>query len=390
MARAPRLQHGGFSFSPFSSLFSPLALSLAASFAAAALSGCGSTPRQPEARQPEARAERPPPVAKAPSARPQAPTPAPRTSRGGGYYLDDGPGDSPPPDLESIPEPVPQPEPLHRATMRPYVVLGQSFTPMTELQPYKARGMATWYGRRYHGKQTSNGELYDMYAISAAHPTLPIPSYARVTHVASGKSVVVRINDRGPFLDNRLIDLSYTAAHRLGVIGGGSALVEVETIIPDGTAPGTTVAMAPRARISAVKPAPAAGPRTQSGSAQIAVEGVGAGDPILAIAAAARDVDPAAAVPAETPPHPAPVFRETTQDVSGVYLQLGAFGSRENAESYLARARVQFEGLGERIQIRAREGLFRVHVGPYASPVDARVAAERIASALGVKPVVTR
>jgi rare lipoprotein A len=117
---------------------------------------------------------------------------------------------------------------------------------------------------------------------------------------------------------------------------------------------------------------------------------VGAGDPILAIAAAARDVDPAASVPAEPPPQPAPVFRETAQDVSGVYLQLGAFGSRENAESYLARAKVQFDWLAERLQIRAREGLFRVHVGPYANAGDARQAAERIAFTLGVKPVVTR
>ncbi len=82
--------------------------------------------------------------------------------------------------------------------MRPYVVLGQTFTPMTELQPYKVQGMASWYGRRYHGKRTSNGEVYDMYGISAAHPTLPIPSYARVTHLASGRTIVVRINDRGP------------------------------------------------------------------------------------------------------------------------------------------------------------------------------------------------
>jgi rare lipoprotein A len=347
------------------------------------MSGCGSAPRH------DAVVERPPQVSRAPArAQAPAPAPSPRATRGGGYYLDDGPGESPPPDIDSIPEPVPQLEPLHRPAMRPYVVLGQNFTPMTELQPYRARGMASWYGRRYHGKQTSNGERYDMYAISAAHPTLPIPSYARVTNVASGKSVVVRINDRGPFLENRVIDLSYTAAHRLGVIGGGSALVDVETIIPDSS--GTTVALAPRARLSPVKPAPAPGPRIQSGTAQIAIAGAGAGDPILAIAAAARDVDPTSALPAETPVPAAPAATETRQDSSGVYLQLGAFGSRENAESYLARARVQFDWLAERLQVRTREGLFRVHAGPYGSPVEARVAAERIASALGVKPVVTR
>ena len=314
------------------------------------------------------------------------PSPAPRTTRGGGYYLDDGPGDAAPVDLDSVPEPTPQLEALNRATMRPYVVLGQTFTPMTDLQPYKARGVATWYGRRYHGKQTSNGEIYDMYAISAAHPTLPLPSYARVTNLTTGRSVIVRINDRGPFLDNRLIDLSYTAAHRIGLIGGGSALVEVETIIPDGT----TVVLAPRARIAAAKPAPApSSPRVQSGGAQIAFEGTG--DPILAIAAAARGVDVASVV-AETPPHPAPtpIVRDSAAAGGSIYLQLGAFSSRDNAESYLTRAKVQFEWLAERLQVREREGLFRVQVGPYANPGEARQAADRIALALGVKPVVSR
>lgn len=164
--------------------------------------------------------------------------------RGGGYYLDDGPGANPPANIDSIPDAVPRAEPVRSATSRPYVVMGRSYTPMTALQPYKARGIASWYGRRYHGKQTSSGEIYDMYAMTAAHTTLPIPSYARVTNIANGKSVVVRINDRGPFIDDRLIDLSYTAAHKLGVLAGGSAMVEVETLIPGQTS--TRAAPPPR------------------------------------------------------------------------------------------------------------------------------------------------
>src|SRR5687767_13270513 len=135
--------------------------------AALVLSGCGSTP------------SREAPAAKAP--------PAPR---GGGYYLDDGPGASPPADIDGIPDAVPRLEPVRSATSRPYTVMGRSYTPMASLQPYAARGIATWYGRRYHGKQTSSGEIYDMYAMTAAHTTLPIPGYARVTHLANGKSVV--------------------------------------------------------------------------------------------------------------------------------------------------------------------------------------------------------
>ena len=150
----------------------------------------------------------------------------------GGYYLDDGPGDNPPPNLDQIPDAQPRAEPIKASTAKPYVALGQRYTPMTAAAPYKARGLASWYGRRYHGKPTASGEPYDMYAMTAAHPTLPIPSYARVTNLRSGKSVIVRVNDRGPFRGDRLIDLSYTAAYQLGIIGSGSDLVEVESIMP--------------------------------------------------------------------------------------------------------------------------------------------------------------
>ena len=151
--------------------------------------------------------------------------------RGGGYYLDDGPGDNAPANLDAIADAVPRVEPINRATSRPYQVMGKSYTPMTAVAPYRERGLATWYGRRYHGKQTSSGETYDMYAMTAAHTTLPIPSYARVTSIDNGRSVVVRINDRGPFVGNRLIDLSYVAAYKLDLLRGGSGMVEVESIV---------------------------------------------------------------------------------------------------------------------------------------------------------------
>lgn len=362
---------------PHSSLLTPH-LVLAA-IIAASMSGCGSAPKR------ETRIERGPTVSKAPSGVPR--------SRGGGYYLDDGPGDSAPADLDSIPEPVPRLEPLHRGAMRPYVVMGQSYTPMTELTPYKARGVASWYGRRYHGKQTSSGEIYDMYAISAAHPTLPIPSYARVTNVANGKSVVVRVNDRGPFLDNRVIDLSYTAAHRLGVLAGGSAVVEVEMIIPDGSPSSTLIAAArpQRGTGAAAQASPAAVPPVAA--AALASQRLPEADPILAIAAAARDIDPSARPSSEAQPDlqqvaAAPMAKAAASDLPGVYLQLGAFGSRENAESYLARAKVQVEWLAQLLHLFPRDGMYRVHAGPYASSSEARQAAERIALSLGVKPVV--
>src|SRR5215475_14103583 len=155
-----------------------------------------------------------------------APTPKP------GYYKDDGPGGSPPGNLDSVPDAQPRPEALHRFANRPYTVFGREYVPATSLRPYKERGVASWYGRKFHGEKTSIGETYDMYAMTAAHPTLPLPSYARVTNVATGKSVVVRVNDRGPFLHERVIDLSYAAAYRIGIAQKGSGLVDVEAIIP--------------------------------------------------------------------------------------------------------------------------------------------------------------
>ena len=187
--------------------------------AALAIAGCGTTPQR-----------EPAPIET--SGSPGSPAPAPAPARGGAYYKDDGPGANAPSDLAAIPDAVPKAEPLHRFANRPYQVFGKDYVPLTRVAPFREGGIASWYGRRYHGGATSSGEKYDMYAMSAAHPTLPIPSYARVTNAANGRSVVVRINDRGPFHSDRIIDLSYTAAWKLGYAEAGSARVEVESVIP--------------------------------------------------------------------------------------------------------------------------------------------------------------
>jgi len=153
-------------------------------------------------------------------------------AKSGGYYLDDGPEATPPSNLDAVPDAVPREEPLHRFANRTYVALGKTYTPQSERRAHSQEGLASWYGRRFHGKKTASGEAYDMYAMTAAHPTLPIPSYARVTALDSGKSVVVRINDRGPFHSSRIIDLSYTAAHKLGYLSRGSTRVRVESLDP--------------------------------------------------------------------------------------------------------------------------------------------------------------
>jgi rare lipoprotein A len=287
----------------------------------------------------------------------------------GGYYLDDGPGDNPPADLASIPDAVPRGEPLRPANMRPYVALGKSYTPMTALKPYRGRGIASWYGRRYHGQKTASGEVYDMYTMTAAHTTLPLPSYARVTNIRNGKSVVVRVNDRGPFHSDRLIDLSYTAAYKLGVLDGGSAWVEVESILP-GAESNTRVAAAPvnapvavREKINPALPSAAEEQNDEAKPDLLIVSSTSAyGDTSVSGSAAAGDA-------------------------RGIYLQLGAFSAYDNADNFLARMRTELPSLGSTLGIIATDGLFKVHAGPYPDQLLARQAADKIAQALSVKPM---
>ncbi|MHB9101323.1 MAG: septal ring lytic transglycosylase RlpA family protein [Sulfuricella sp.] len=279
--------------------------------------------------------------------------PAMATKKGGGYYLDDGPGDNPPADIDAIPDAVPKVEPLHKAASRPYTVLGQSYTPDTRLKPYKETGVASWYGRRYHGQKTSIGEVYDMYGMTAAHPTLALPSYVRVTNLKNSKSVVVRVNDRGPFHSDRLIDLSYTAAYKLGVLAGGSTPVEVEAIDPAEIGDRPLFHESRNRGLSpiSVKPteAPVAAPLADKGSV-VAVQ--------------------------ETPSN-------------GHYVQLGAFGAQENAESFRARLKAELAQLADKLQIHSSGGLFRVRAGPFQTLAEASQVAAEIKNSLNIKTVLT-
>lgn len=269
-----------------------------------------------------------------------------RAPSGGGYLAGDGPGADTPSNLDSIPDAVPRAEPLHRYANRPYSALGKTYTPLQTTGSYKERGSASWYGKKFHGQRTSIGEIYDMYAMTAAHPTLPIPSYAKVTSVATGKSVIVRVNDRGPFLHSRIMDLSYVAAHKLGYINQGSAEVIVESIAVDSNAP----------MISAIEPA------------GVTVEPIS----VAPIAAAS-------AMPVETSGTP----------TGQVFLQFGAFKSAQGAESFLVRMREEMGDSGKRFSLYEKEGLTRVHYGPYQNANEARNAASKFEARLGFKPFVS-
>lgn len=292
--------------------------------AAILVNACGSAPpRKPESRS----------------------TPAPVAEAGqGGYLPGDGPGADAPADLAAIPDAVPRAEPLHRYANRPYVALGKNYTPLTSASKYKERGIASWYGKKFHGQRTSSGEVYDMYAMSAAHPTLPIPSYARVTNLSNNKSVVVRVNDRGPFLHERVIDLSYTAAHKLGIIGAGSGEVEVESLAAD-----------------------------------VVINPIAVSEPVQS-----QPLENSAPAPM-TPVALASLENSSTN----VYLQLGAFESQQNAESFLARMRAELDDTGKQFKLSTtKDGLVRVHIGPYGSQSEARSGAERLEGKLGFKPMV--
>jgi rare lipoprotein A len=153
----------------------------------------------------------------------------PQSSR----YRDNNDSVPPPIDVSRIPEPVPKVEPRSLyGNKSPYTVLGHTYRVLSSARGYDERGIASYYGAKFHGYKTSSLENYDMYAFSAAHKTLPLPSYTRVTNLENGKSVIVRINDRGPFHENRLIDLSYAAAVKIGIWPKGTGLVEVRAIDP--------------------------------------------------------------------------------------------------------------------------------------------------------------
>lgn len=243
--------------------------------------------------------------------------------RAGGYYQDDGPGITSV-DVAAIPDPVPRAEPLARSGNQPYTVYGVTYQPMADARGYRERGIASWYGRKFHGRLTSSGEPYDMYAMTAAHKTLPLPSYVRVRNLENGRSVIVRVNDRGPFLHNRLIDLSYAAAAKLGIAEAGTGIVEVEAIDAE--------TLPPRDR----RPPP-------------------------------FEVIPTAQAASAAPPR--------------LFVQVGAFAQWDNA----ANMRARLEEIAFRPVVIQRAGdthrapLYRVRIGPLGSVEEADRLAARLA-----------
>jgi rare lipoprotein A len=254
---------------------------------------------------------------------------------------------SPPPPPDTIPDAVPRYEPRSSHGNPPfYDVLGKRYFVLSSSADYVERGVASWYGPGFHTVRTSVGEPYDMYGMSAAHKTLPLPCYARVTNLQNGRSIVVRINDRGPFVGNRIIDLSYTAAAKLDMLRNGTAMVEVRTVGP--ASPPGVVPPLPSAAPPAIVTA-----STQSGAV---------GAPVASPTAPAQTASGAPAIA------PAPV---TSVPVSALFVQAGAFADPANAER-LAR-KLRGGGYGKvfvRDDMIAGRRMYRVRIGPVPDVPD--------------------
>jgi rare lipoprotein A len=256
--------------------------------------------------------------------------------------------------VKSLPPPgnvadaVPRSEPRSTHGNPPfYDVNGQRFKVLASADNYVERGVASWYGPDFQGHNTSSGEPYDMYGMTAAHKTLPIPCYARVTNLSNGRSVVVRINDRGPFVGNRIVDLSYSAATRLDIVRTGTAFVELRTVGPEALNPAPNTPI-----VAAVAPPPV---------------------PSAAVVTPTASVSPPAPAPAqaESPPAPQPAESEVSEPVAApvaLYIQVGAFADEGNAQRLIQR--LQSAGIPQVFSLAGSEPgrtLRRVRIGPIST-----------------------
>jgi rare lipoprotein A len=326
----------------------------------------------------------------------------------------DGPEAHPPPNLEAVPDAVPQVEPLRTGgPNKPYEIAGKTYVPLTDDRALTEKGLASWYGKMFHGRRTASGEAYNMYAMTAAHKTLPIPSYARVRNPANGKEVIVRVNDRGPFSAGRVIDLSYTAALKLGVLNGVAA-VEITRITDDDIRSGVAIRKpSPQPPGSVVQPAPPEAPAvaidgsrpgidagvmnaTQSPAISSGVDpGAAAappdavtpvvGETVLAMAAPPPAAASAAGRAPDKPDERA--HADTTAGI-GYWIQLGAFKQRVGALDFQRRLIDEQPWLAPLLAVFTDHGLNRLQAGPYTSRDDARNAAEHVRTALQLVPTI--
>ncbi len=316
------------------------------------LSACTTVDLHQQSPAPVAKPARgPQPAASTAPGEPATPVPVPSPSaakKPGGYYQDDGPADKVPEGLLETPDAEPKVEPIAKGPSKPYTVFDQTYVPITDNRPFVQRGVGSWYGKKFHGQKTSSGEIYDMFKMTAAHPTLPIPSYARVTNLRNGKQVIVRVNDRGPFHSQRIIDLSYTAALKLDYIRGGSAELEVERLLPDEIA-----------RLQASRRGKPSAPADADNDAI----GKLAGNP-------------------SQPP--------VNAGTGGYFLQFGAYSQEQNAHAMRERLMAGWPSGMPQPMVVQSQGLYRLHAGPFESRELASNAARQLKSSSQIQTTVVQ
>ena len=310
-----------------------------------------------------------------------------------------------PPNLASLPDAVPQVEPIKPGgPNKPYVVLGQAYEPIASDVSWKEKGVASWYGTKFHGRRTASGEMFSMYGLTAAHRTLPIPSYARVRNVKTGKEIIVRVNDRGPFHSARVMDLSYAAAVKLGIVSLGSAQVEIERLTFDEIRTGAwkrgTVMDADTAVAASVPLLPSASASPQAaepvGDDPILAAAAKGGSPADAVQAGELSAAPLAsksqalstAVPATAPPMKEGPSRAYTPYAKGFWVQLAALGKREGVDHLQQRVATELTDLTPLLAVFHEPPYFKLQVGPYASRSEAMAAAQQARESLQLAPMV--
>jgi rare lipoprotein A len=266
------------------------------------------------------------------------------------------------PTLLEMTDPEPRAESLSRGGNKPYNIYGVDYSPRTDLMEYKESGIASWYGHKFHGHLTSNGETYNVFAMSAAHKTLPLPSYVRVTNLDNGKSAIVRVNDRGPFHDDRVIDLSYSAAYKIGMMGKGTARVQVELLASPAMTTQESYAMGLGSRSNQFEETTIAsnpaGPRPGS-----------VASPVAAVVTAPARSASVAAVSAPT---------SAATKVAGCFIQLVASSNREKLQQLGTDLQQQWS---ISTQINDGNGIFRLLAGPMPSAAEANSWLERFKNA---------
>jgi len=322
----------------------------------------------------------------------------------------DGPPARPPSNLGSVPDAEPRVEAVRSSggTSKPYTVLGRSYAPITDDRPFRESGLASWYGTQFHSRSTASGEPYDMYAMTAAHKTLPLPSYVRVRNPANGREAIVRVNDRGPFHDGRVIDLSYTAALKLDLLRG-VAPVEIERITNEDIRTGawrrggdTMLAAVPTpatpARSTGAAPAPASIPVPAAWTANVAALPVDA--PTQAVVPPAppppaplivNDLPPLAplATPAAAPAaDTAPPSSTDGAPAAGFWVQLGAFRERDGAEGLRARAARDLPSLAPLLRVFTDADTHRLQAGPFATREAALATVAQVRDGLRMASIV--